>query len=101
MDNLSREALISEMNDTLKHMLEKYDLDDIGIFEEEGEGNRYYLGYTVRKNGEVFMIHMPFEKDENGNLARLEKSWAIESDEVDTRGYDNLDEVFNYLEMGF
>ena len=104
MDFLSREAILHEMNDSLEHMLQKYNLEDIGIFEEEGGGDRYYLGYTVRKNGEVYMVHMPFVKNEEGQLARLEEGWVIESDEGDgseARGYENLDDAFNYLELGF
>ncbi|RXI95527.1 hypothetical protein DS745_24040 [Anaerobacillus alkaliphilus] len=98
MEYFQRETIINEMNDSLQGMLAKYGLDDVGIFEEEGEGKTYYLGYTVRKNGVVYMIHQAFTKNEEGQLAPAESSWVIESEAGDTRGYQNLDEVFNYLE---
>ncbi|QOY34995.1 DUF5634 family protein [Anaerobacillus isosaccharinicus] len=97
MEFIEREAILTEMNHSLHTMLEKYDLEDVGIFQEEGEGNDYYLGYTVRKNGEVYMIHQKFRKDEQGNLKPSEQSWVIECEEGDSRGYENLDAVFSYL----
>ncbi|MFN7249775.1 MAG: DUF5634 family protein [Anaerobacillus sp.] len=100
MEFMQREALLTEMNHSLKKMLEKYDLDDVGIFQEEGEGNRYYLGYTVRKNGEVYMIHQAFKKNDEGDLAPQEQTWVIECEDGDSRGYENLDAVFSHLETG-
>jgi hypothetical protein len=101
MTFFSRETLIDKMNNTLPQMINKYNLEDIGIFEEEGEGNIYYIGYTVRKNGEVYMIHFPHEKNIEGKLAPLEEEkWVIESDDGDTNGYDNLDAAFDYLSNG-
>ncbi len=32
------------------------------VFEERGEGNRYYVGYTINKDDEMITIHMPFVK---------------------------------------
>lgn len=98
MDYLSRDVIISEMNSSLREMMEKYQLDDIGIFEEQGEGNLYYVGYTIRKDGKVYMIHHPFVKNEEEELAPVNDEWIIEADEGDTRGYQNLDEVFSYIE---
>jgi hypothetical protein len=100
MESIQREAILNEMNQSLNQMLEKYDLDDVGIFQEEGEGNTFYLGYTVRKNGEVYMIHQAFTKNENGNLSPAEQSWVIESDDGDSRGYESLDAVFSHLNNG-
>ncbi len=97
MDYFQRETIINEMNESLPDLLAKYGLDDIGIFEEEGEGNTYFLGYTVRKSGEVYMIHQAFTKNQHGELASTESSWVIESEDGDTRGYRNLDEVFSFL----
>ncbi|MCT8138111.1 DUF5634 family protein [Anaerobacillus sp. CMMVII] len=101
MEPIHREAILNEMNQSLPKLLEKYDLEDVGIFQEEGEGNRYYLGYTVRKNGEVYMIHQAFRKNESGNLASDEQNWVIESDDGDSRGYESLDAVFSHLDGQF
>lgn len=97
MEFIQREAILNEMNHSLHSILKKYDLEDVGIFQEEGEGNRYYLGYTVRKNGEVYMIHQEFTKNKEGDLASNEQSWVIESDDGDSRGYDSLDAVFDHI----
>ncbi len=101
MEFYARETILNEMNQSLPNMLSKYDLEDIGIFEEEGEGNSYYLGYTVRKNGDVNMIHQKFRKNAAGHLAPAERQvWVIESDDGDFRIYKSLDDVFQYLDIG-
>lgn len=99
MEFVSREVLLNEMNESLKGMLIKYDLDDIGIFEEEGEGNLFHLGYTIRKNDTIHMIHIPFMKNGNGDLAPTDESWVIENADGDSRGYQTLEEVFQHLEI--
>ncbi|WP_084034835.1 DUF5634 family protein [Anaerobacillus alkalilacustris] len=60
MDFISREAIIREMTESLPSMIDQYELEDIAVFEEEGEDDRYYFGFTIRKNGDVYMIHQPF-----------------------------------------
>lgn len=97
MDFLSREAIISEMSQSLEELLRKYDLEDIGVFEEEGEANRYYLGYTIRRNGNVHMVHLPFMKNDQGNLAPIDDAWVVESENGDTHGYQSLEDAFNSL----
>ncbi|MGO4886856.1 DUF5634 family protein [Anaerobacillus sp. MEB173] len=97
MEFLPRESVIREMNRSLHSMIEKYDLEDIGVFEEEGEGNNYHLGYTIRKNGEVYMVHQPYEKNNQGELTPVNREWVIESDAGDTRGYQSLNEVIQYI----
>ena len=37
-----------------------------GVFEEEGQDDRYYLGYTTRKDGKIHHIHLPFQKNSDG-----------------------------------
>lgn len=99
MEFISRDTILNEMNDSLKRILDKYDLDDIEIFEEEGVGNLFHLGYTIRKNGDVHMIHIPFMKNEQGDLAPTDESWVIENDNGESSGYQTLEEVFLHLEI--
>ncbi|MBL5772457.1 DUF5634 family protein [Bacillus sporothermodurans] len=101
MDYLNREILINQMNAQLKELMDHYQLEDIGIYEEEGAGDDYYLGYTVRKNGEVYMINMPYMKDAYGNLGLKNRDWTIQSDEGEKKGFHNLDEVFDHIDKGF
>ncbi|MGE8203923.1 DUF5634 family protein [Heyndrickxia sp. NPDC080065] len=97
MDYIKRETLIDQMNGQLKDIMDKYQLEDIGIYEEEGAGKDYYLGYTVRKNGKIFMLDMPYVKDDSGELALKEKVWTIQSDEGEIKGLHSLDDVFNEI----
>jgi Family of unknown function (DUF5634) len=62
LEFLSREEILNDYHRTLHSMMKKYDLDDIGIYEEEGPGNEYYFGYTIRKNGSVYIINLPYKK---------------------------------------
>lgn len=97
MEFLTREAIMSNMTNSLTKMLHNYQLEDVGVFEEEGEDDRYYIGYTIRKDGKVFMIHQPFLKNVEGQFAPLDNEWVIESEEVDWHGFDSLDDVFNHI----
>ncbi|UTW69438.1 DUF5634 family protein [Anaerobacillus sp. HL2] len=36
------------MTKLLTNMLHNYQLEDVGVFEEQGEDDRYYIGYTIR-----------------------------------------------------
>jgi hypothetical protein len=91
---LSREQLINELQTAFPSLMEEYNLEDIGIFEEEGQKDEYYLGYTVRKDGKAYMLHLPYKKDHDGGLEPSSNQWTIESDDpdtVDTTGYDSMD----------
>ncbi|WP_179295638.1 DUF5634 family protein [Bacillus sp. FJAT-45350] len=101
MDFISRETIVAEMNESMQSLLDKYSLDDIGVFEEQGEGDTYYLGYTIRKNGEIYMIHKPFKKNDENQLLIEKQEWIIETDDGDTGGFTNLDEVFATINKGF
>lgn len=101
MEYLSREAILNEMNETLRPIMDKYNVEDIGIFEEQGEGNHYYIGYTVRKNGEVFMTHTPYVINEDRLLRPEKQEWVIETDDGDRRGFSSLEEVFEEIDKGF
>lgn len=100
MDYLSREAILNEMNETLRTIMDKYNVDDIGIFEEQGEGNHYYIGYTIRKDDEVFMTHTPYVINDEGLLRPEKQEWVIETDEGDMRGFSSLEEVFEEMDKG-
>ncbi|MBU5210612.1 DUF5634 family protein [Bacillus sp. Gen3] len=95
MDYINRETLIDQMTNQMQLLMDHYGLEDIGIYEEEGAGNDYYLGYTVRKDGKVFMLNMPYMKDEFGRLTLKNREWTIQSDDSELKGFHSLDEVFN------
>jgi hypothetical protein len=100
MEFIPREQLIDDIQDSFQPIIEKYNVDDIGVFEEEGQDDYYYVGYTVRKNGKVYMVHLPFQKNSEGHLAPAKQEWTVETDEpteADGEGYDNLDEVFQNI----
>ena len=59
--------------------MNKYQIEGIGIFEEEGQDDRYYLGYTTRKDGKTHHIHLPFQKDGDGGLASIDRKWTVKS----------------------
>lgn len=100
MDFLPREQIIQEMTGALQEMINVYQLEEAGIFEEEGEGDSYYVGYTVRKNGDIYMIHKPFMKNEAGQLAPQKLEWVVETDEEDYHKYQSLDDVFSAITQG-
>lgn len=100
MEFLPREKIINELQQPFQSYIEKYGIDDIGIFEEHGEGDRYYLGYTVNKDGKTFHIHSPYLKNDQGELALENDEWTLESDNPsleDQRGYDDLESVFRNI----
>ncbi|WP_209124289.1 DUF5634 family protein [Alkalihalobacillus sp. BA299] len=100
MEYLSRDEILEEMNQSLRPIMEKYEVEDIGIFEEQGEGNHYYIGYTIRKDGEVFMTHTPFVRNEEGLFRPEKNEWIIETDNGDLRGFSSLDDVFEEMSKG-
>jgi hypothetical protein len=81
--------------------MDKYDLDDIGIYEEEGEGNHYYMGYTIRKDGLVYMINRPYIKNAQNELTIDKDEWTVQTDEGnEVKGIHNLEEVFQKIDQG-
>jgi hypothetical protein len=100
MEFLSREQIINELQQPFQSYLEKFDLEGISIFEEEGQKNQYYLGYTVEKSGKTYHIHTPYTKNSSGELAPIKNEWTIETDEPQTddlRGYHNLESAFREI----
>ncbi|PWW25497.1 hypothetical protein DFO73_11396 [Cytobacillus oceanisediminis] len=100
MDFLPREQIINALQEPLQSYISKYGIDDIGIFEEEGQDNQYYMGYTVKKEGKTYHIHSPYTKNDNGGLAPIKKEWTVETDEPqkdDRRGFNDLDQAFRVI----
>ena len=40
---------MNELQQSFQPYLNKYGIEAIGIFEEEGQDDRYYLGYTTQR----------------------------------------------------
>lgn len=100
MDFLPREQVINGLQQSFQSYLDKYNVDDIGIFEEHGEGDRYFLGYTVNKNGKTYHIHSPYIKNDQGELAKEKDEWVVEPDDPnaeDQRGFSSIDSVFREI----
>jgi hypothetical protein len=81
MEFLSREQIINDLQQSFQPYIEKFGIEDIGIFEEEGQDDRYYIGYTAKKEGKTYHIHTPFIKNNDGGLAPIKNEWTVESDE--------------------
>lgn len=100
MDFLPREQILRELQHASNEYMEKYNLNDIGIFEEQGQDKQYYLGYTVKKGDKAYHIHTPFLKNDRGELAPASKDWVLESDDPqkeDLRGYPDLESVLREI----
>ncbi len=96
----SREQIINELQQQFQFYLEKFNIDNIGVFEEEGQADLYYLGYTVTKNGKTYHIHTPYKKSNNGDLAPIDSEWTLETDDPignDLQGYENLESAFQEI----
>lgn len=94
MDFVNRETIITNMTEEFKPLMERYNIDDIGVYEEEGPHNQYYIGYTVKKDGHVFMINMPYKKNNEDMLAIDKQEWTIQSEGNEFKGFHSLDDVF-------
>ncbi|MDL4840707.1 DUF5634 family protein [Aquibacillus rhizosphaerae] len=100
MQYKAREELITNLQETFQSLMETYDLDEIGMFEEEGPENQYFIGYTIKKDDKAYMIHQQFNKNDSDKLALIEEKWAIETDEpqqLDKHNFMSLDEAFNKI----
>lgn len=98
MEYKHRDELLDDFIHSLEPMLEKYELEDIGIYEEEGQGAHYFMGYTIRKEGKVYMVNRPYVKNDNKELALEKEEWTIQTDEGDeVKGLHSIDEVFEKI----
>ncbi|GAB1771966.1 DUF5634 family protein [Priestia megaterium] len=98
MEYVKREAAINELTHHMDDMLNKYNLQGVSVYEEEGEGNHYYLGYTVKKNDQVFMLNRPYLKDKDGKLAVEKQEWTVQGNEGETNGYTSLEDAFQKID---
>ncbi|MFC0274033.1 DUF5634 family protein [Metabacillus herbersteinensis] len=97
MEFLSREEVVRDLTDSMQSIMVQYDVEDIGVYEEEGEGNQYYMGYTIRKNGKVYMINTPYVKNEDHELAQQNQIWTIQEGTGESKGYQSLSDVFKKI----
>ncbi|WP_338472482.1 DUF5634 family protein [Niallia sp. XMNu-256] len=100
MDYQSREQIVNGLQQSFEPYLNKYGLERIGIFEEEGQDECYYIGYTTQKDGKTYHVHLPFHKDNNGGLIPIDQKWTVESDnpqEKDLKEFEDLDHVFREI----
>jgi hypothetical protein len=101
MEFVPRSVIMNEFIETLQPMMEKYDLDQVGIFEEEGERNHYYIGYTINKDGNMLIVHMPFVKNERGELALQKQEWTIRTNGHERNGYSSLQEAMDDIDKTY
>lgn len=100
MEFLSREQIINDLQQTFQTYIAKFGIDDIGVFEEEGQDDRYYVGYTAKKEGKTYHIHTPYLKNNDGGLAPIKNEWTVETDDPekkDLRGFDNIESAFQEI----
>jgi hypothetical protein len=100
MEYINREALVTELTSRFQALMDEYDLEDIGVYEEQGAEDEYYVGFTVRKEGEVYMINLPYTKNQQGELSVKEQDWTIQAENGELHGYRNLDDVFTAINEG-
>lgn len=100
MDYTNREEVIRDLQKAFQPLIRQYDIEDIGVFEEQGQKNQYHIGYTIRKDGKTYMVHTPYLANKNGHLSASNGVWTIETDEPtskDLTGYKALDEALRSL----
>ncbi|QHE51775.1 DUF5634 family protein [Pontibacillus sp. HMF3514] len=97
MDYISVETILNDFKESLSVLIKQYNLAEASIYEEEGEGDTYYIGYTVLKGGKTYHIHMPFEKNDEDHLALAKPEWTIQAENAEYKGFESLDEVFDKI----
>jgi len=100
MEYLTREQIINDLQQSYQPYMDKFDIEDIGIFEEEGQDDQYYIGYTARKEGKTYHIHTPFKKNHRGELTPIKNEWTIESDEPqreDLHGFRDIESALREI----
>lgn len=101
MEYFNREEIINGLQQPLQTYINKYGIDDIGIFEEEGRDDQYYIGYTASKGGKTYHIHAPYKKNPDGRLAPVKNEWTVETDEPngeERHGYQDVESAFREIQ---
>lgn len=99
MEYLSREEIIQDLQQPFQNYIEEYSIDDIGIFEEQGQDDIYYMGYTVKKDGKTYHIHSTFRKAQEG-LTPINNLWTVEPDDpqgIDVIGYRDIESALREI----
>lgn len=100
MEYGSREEIMNTLQQSFHSLLDRYKLEDIGVFEEQGPNREYYIGYTINQNGGTYMLHQTYKTNDNGQFELVNKEWTIETDEPnfeDKKGYGSIEEAFQDL----
>ncbi|WP_077623294.1 DUF5634 family protein [Sediminibacillus massiliensis] len=100
MDEISLDQIADDLRDSFRPLAEKYNLDDIGLFEEEGQDNAYHIGYAIKKDGRVFMVYLPFIQGEEGYLTLAKQEWTVQTEnptDDDLKGFANIEDVLQKL----
>ena len=97
MDYISVETIHNDFKESLSVLIQQYNLAEASIYEEEGEGDTYYIGYTVKKRGYTYHISMPFEKKDEDQIALSKPEWTIQAEEGEYKGFESLDDVFEKI----
>ena len=97
MEYLTREQIINDLQQSYQPYIDKFGIEDIGIFEEEGQDDQYYIGYTARKEGKTYHIHTPFKKNDKGELTPIKSEWTIESDEPERKDIHGFRDIESAL----
>jgi hypothetical protein len=100
VENVTREDILKELQESFRSYMDTYHLDDIGLFEEQGPNGSYYMGYTISRNGDTYMIHQTYEENDKGLFSLVSDEWTIETDEPefnDKKGVGGIDSAFQHL----
>ena len=100
LENETREDILKELQQSFRSYMDTYQLDDIGLFEEQGPNGSYYIGYTISRNGNTYMIHQTYDKNDKGLFSLASDEWTIETDEPsfnDKKGIGSINDAFQRL----
>ncbi|HZH58551.1 MAG TPA: DUF5634 family protein [Metabacillus sp.] len=100
MEYTTRDKVIRDLQQAFQPLMDKYEIEDIGVFEEQGQNNQYHMGYTIRKEGKTYMVHTPYLKNENGQLKPGNDEWTVETDEPNSKdlsGFKEIDDALRSL----
>jgi len=100
MEYGTREEIMNTLQQSFHTLMDSYKLEDIGLFEEQGQNGEYYIGYTINQNGATYMLHQTYKMNQDGQFSLINKEWTIETDEPkfdDKKGYGSIEDAFLHL----